>query len=217
MQGPQGPIGLTGPEGPTGATGAQGPKGDTGATGPQGLKGDTGAQGPIGATGAQGPKGDTGAQGVPGVSYSVFKPTVVWTDLNPSWTLPAVTPSGQPGIYIVDIMATMQWTASGSFPNANFADCTIQGLRVSTNPNNTQPVRRKVAVAWDYNTLSNVPTSYPKSGFATAGFTGYADATTLPTITVECQLTIDTVPNKIPNVTEAALTAVASDQVGLLP
>jgi len=120
-------------------------------------------------------------------------------------------------VYIVNIGATLDWVASGDFPNANTAECIVEGLRVDKNPNNTAPVKRRVAVAWDYNTLANVPTTYPKQGVGTATFTGYADATTLPTLTLKCAMTIDGVAGTIPNFTQAAISGTASDQVDLLP
>ncbi|MFM8445316.1 MAG: hypothetical protein ACKN9W_18505 [Methylococcus sp.] len=142
---------------------------------------------------------------------------MTWTDQNPSWTVPASTPAGQPGYYIVTIAATLDWVASGALPNPNSATCRVEGLRLSKNPADLQPIQRQVAVSWDYNTLANVPTSYPKSGEGTVTFTGYVDATTLPTITLRCAMTIDGVANKIPNFTQAAISGTAADLIDLLP
>ncbi|MFM8443810.1 MAG: hypothetical protein ACKN9W_10800 [Methylococcus sp.] len=218
--GPVGPQGVTGapgaagPQGPAGASdaaGPQGPAGAPGAVGPQGPAGAPGAVGPQGANGAQGPQGSIGPSGT---SNGVYKATVEWTATNPSWDVPTDLPSPK---YLATITGTLNWTASGKFMNSNVATCTVIGLKgLGTNGNN-QWVKRPVLVGWDYNTLGNVPTSWPTVGTAPISFTGFVDGEVTTKISLECSLTVDEVSNRTPNSSFAEISLVNLDTVTAMP
>jgi len=223
-QGATGPNGLPGVKGDTGATGPQGATGATGATGPQGVKGDTGATGPQGATGstgATGPQGATGAtgatgpQGANGTSVGTYKGTTQWTLDDPKWIIPDTLPSQK---YLATITGTLNWTALGTEKNPSEASCTVIGLTGLGTPGN-QWVSRPVTVSWDYNTLGNVPTSWPTAASAPVSFTGYLDLANpnLPTdeIKLECRMTVDGV-SRAANTSRVEITLINIDTVRVL-
>jgi len=219
--GPQGATGATGaigPQGATGATGAIGPQGATGPNGLPGVKGDTGATGATGATGPQGATGATGAtgpQGANGTSVGTYKGTTQWTSTDPKWIIPDTLPSQK---YLATITGTLNWTALGTEKNPSEASCTVIGLTGLGTPGN-QWVNRPVTVSWDYNTLGNVPTSWPTAASAPVSFTGYLDLANpnLPTdeIKLECRMTVDGV-SRAANTSRVEITLINIDTVRVL-
>jgi len=219
--GPQGATGATGaigPQGATGATGAIGPQGATGPNGLPGVKGDTGATGATGATGPQGATGATGAtgqQGANGTSVGTYKGTTQWTSTDPKWIIPDTLPSQK---YLATITGTLNWTALGTEKNPCEASCTVIGLTGLGTPGN-QWVNRPVTVSWDYNTLGNVPTSWPTAASAPVSFTGYLDLANpnLPTdeIKLECRMTVDGV-SRAANTSRVEITLINIDTVRVL-
>jgi len=217
-QGVKGDTGATGPQGATGATGAIGPQGATGPNGLPGVKGDTGATGATGATGPQGATGATGAtgqQGANGTSVGTYKGTTQWTSTDPKWIIPDTLPSQK---YLATITGTLNWTALGTEKNPCEASCTVIGLTGLGTPGN-QWVNRPVTVSWDYNTLGNVPTSWPTAASAPVSFTGYLDLANpnLPTdeIKLECRMTVDGV-SRAANTSRVEITLINIDTVRVL-
>lgn len=90
--GPIGPIGLQGIRGERGYQGEQGIQGITGPRGIQGPRGEKGDQGGIGHTGCMGPMGPQGIEGPPG----------------PATTIGATGPVVPAGVYLTNVMTTMQ-------------------------------------------------------------------------------------------------------------
>lgn len=211
-QGPQGPA-IVGPIGTQGTQGPVGPQGATGAQGPQGATGATGPQGSQGVKGDAGPQGSQGPAGTSGTSAGAYKGTVSWTADTPVWTVPSDFPSPK---FLATITGTLNWKASGAVRNPSRAECTVIGLTGVGTPGNPW-IKRKVTVSWDYNTLANVPTSWPTEATSAVSFTGYVDQAASPTITLKCLMTVDGVDNKVPDVSEAEITLVNLDSVKPMP
>ena len=203
----QGPTGAQGPAGPQGAQGPIGPQGS------QGVKGDAGPQGSQGAKGDAGPQGSQGPAGTSGTSAGAYKGTVSWTADTPVWTVPSDFPSRK---FLATITGTLNRKASGAFRNPSRAECTVIGLTGVGTPGNPW-IKRKVTVSWDYNTLANVPTSWPTEATSAVSFTGYVDQAASPTIALKCLMTVDGVDNKVPDVSEAEISLVNLDTVKPMP